>query len=272
MTVRVACHCGHITRARAELAGKDLACPACGRMCPVPRVEADPSRPAAFGEGLCSHCRKVLPTTAVTCPECGQESPASVTPSYVLRPEREIGLTVLAVSVFLFGVGAFLLSEGRDTTTVYWIALVAMAVTPIVLLGTRTRFDIVHEADGPRLRERFLIACLPFVSRETKLVPVRKARISYEECRIGVRSWVLALTLGLLGILPGLFYAYFLACQRPQSDDEYGMQGVPYEMHDIGLIDGDGNTAATIGLRREKQVRMMLQMIASAVDIEVERA
>ncbi len=145
---------------------------------------------------------------------------------------------------------------------VYWVALIAMALAPVVLLGTRTRFDILRDADGPRLRQRSSVAWVPTSFRETELTSIRTARIAYEECHIKRQSWILALVLGLYGILPGLVYAYHLAGQHPQGD---------YEMHFISLTDGDGHVLETLEIRREHGLKSMLRMLASAVDIDVER-
>ena len=123
MSIRVSCHCGHVTRARAELAGKELACPACGKKCPVPRAETDPVPPARPGEILCAHCRKALPAEADVCPECGQDISVRVAPSYFICPEREVAVICLTPTLVPLLVAAGMLSEAGISLPVFWVAL-----------------------------------------------------------------------------------------------------------------------------------------------------
>ncbi len=270
MSIPVTCQCGHLTRVRTELAGKQLECPACGRICPVPFSEGADSRLHAPGEFLCLLCRTRLPSGTMVCPGCGQDTTSGVPPGSVVRPEREIGLICVAVVLFPLLLGTIGLWV-TDASTAVWIALVAIVFAQIILVGTRTRFDILRQADGPRLRQRFSVAWVPFNCRETKLLPIRTARIAYEECHIKPQSWILVLVLGLYGILPGLIYAYHLALQHSHDAEGYNTHGAAYEMHFISLADGDGHVLETLQFRRENQAREMISMLASAVDIDIER-
>ncbi len=272
MSIRVACHCGHVTRARAELAGKELVCPACARKCPVPRADTDPLPPALPGEILCAHCRSPLLPDASVCRECGQDATLHVAPPYIVLPERELALICLAPTLVPLLAVAGMLSEAGVSSAGYCVALFAAVPASLVLSGTRTRFDVLREPTGPRFRRQFTVAWIPVKYREIDLAPVRTARIAYDECYIKRRSWVLAAILGLCGILPGLIYAYWLFAQGPQDEDGASAKFDAYAMHWISLIDVDGTILETLEIRREKQAQAMLRMLTSAVDIDVERS
>ena len=60
MSLLVRCRCGHITRARSDLAGKQLACPLCGRSCNVPTEESQDEPKLTLGMRLCTRCRNPM--------------------------------------------------------------------------------------------------------------------------------------------------------------------------------------------------------------------
>lgn len=272
MSILVTCPCGHATRARAEHAGKELACPVCGRNCLVPHSDTDHMPPASPGEILCARCRSPLRPDASFCAECRQDATIHTPPSHIDVPERELALICLAPTLVPLLVVAGMLSDVGVTSPACWAALVALPLVAAIFSGTRTRFDVLRAPTGPRFRRRFTVAWVPVTCRAIDLADIRAARITYDECYIKRRSWILALLLGFCGILPGLIYAYWLLAQYSHSENEASMSLNPYAMHWIALADADGTICETIEIRREQQFQAMLRMLTSAVDIHAQRS